>query len=312
MIGGVLVAACLLFSRLFAPLLLPDTAWSRRWPRLGLAAWALLCVLTVLAVSALGLTAADPVLHGDRFFLLSQGCWETLWGQSGSQPVVALSFTGGLLLGIGAPLRALWAVGRALLRDRRTRLEHIVKLDLIGAEHPARRPGATRAVLLQDARPTAYCLPGRGGRIVLTSGALRSLTPEALAAVLEHEHSHLRGRHHQLLVVVGALASSLPWIPVLGTARRAMARLTELAADDAAARRHGKRAVARGLAGLIASTTGPATRQAAGHDVKLRLARLTAADGRPGRCEWLMAAAGLGLTATGPFIATVGLWWLCC
>ncbi|TDD13757.1 hypothetical protein E1294_39770 [Nonomuraea diastatica] len=41
-----------------------------------------------------------------------------------------------------------------------------------------------------------YCVPGRHSQMVITTGAMRSLGPEQVAAVLAHEQAHLRGRHH--------------------------------------------------------------------------------------------------------------------
>src|SRR4029079_3658044 len=78
-----------------------------------------------------------------------------------------------------------------VVRARRVRTEHRVAVDLVG-RHSAR---LSATVLPYDV-PAAYCLPGRDPRIVISDAAVRQLTPEQLAAVLEHEQAHIAGRHH--------------------------------------------------------------------------------------------------------------------
>lgn len=99
----------------------------------------------------------------------------------------------------------------------------------------------------------AYCLPGRKGHAVITTGALASLAPEQVAAVLAHEQAHLRGRHHLVLAAAEALALAFPRLPLFEQARIEVARLVELLADDVAARRHPRIHIA---AALIRLATG--------------------------------------------------------
>jgi Zn-dependent protease with chaperone function len=61
--------------------------------------------------------------------------------------------------------------------------------------------------------PAVYCLPGRHGRVVVATAALRALDDERLAAVLAHERAHLRQRHHLLRATAEALAVALPFVP---------------------------------------------------------------------------------------------------
>ncbi len=90
-----------------------------------------------------------------------------------------------------------WRYGRrrATLRQRQTRA-HAQAAPIVGRRLPVTSPGGDPAVVLDDPRPAAYCVPGRPGTIVLTSGALAVLDPAQLAAVLAHERAHLAGRHH--------------------------------------------------------------------------------------------------------------------
>lgn len=95
--------------------------------------------------------------------------------------------------------------------------------------------------------------------MVVTTAALRHLDPGQLAAVLTHEHAHQTRRHHALLLVAEALRIGFPWLPAARTAHSALARLVELAADDAAIGRHDPAEVATALAKLAAPapTRGP-------------------------------------------------------
>ncbi len=58
-----------------------------------------------------------------------------------------------------------------------------------------------------------------------------------LAAVLAHERAHQAGRHHLLLSLAAVPAAAFPRVPAFRMARDEVARLSELAADDAAAAR---------------------------------------------------------------------------
>jgi Zn-dependent protease with chaperone function len=86
--------------------------------------------------------------------------------------------------------------------------------------------------------------------VVLSSATLHRLEPGQLAAVLAHERAHQAGRHHRLVLLAQALRVGFPWLPAVRLAGKAVARLVELAADDAAARAHGRRQVAAALAAL--------------------------------------------------------------
>ena len=52
--------------------------------------------------------------------------------------------------------------------------------------------------------PTAHCLPEARQPIVLTSAAIEALDEAELAAVMAHERTHQRGRHHLLVLIASA------------------------------------------------------------------------------------------------------------
>jgi Zn-dependent protease with chaperone function len=88
----------------------------------------------------------------------------------------------------------------------------------------------------RQTRAHAYCVAGRPAAIVVTSSALTVLDQPQLAAVLAHERAHLDGRHHLLATVTRGLTAALPGVPLFTRGAAEVARLTEMAADDAAIR----------------------------------------------------------------------------
>jgi hypothetical protein len=114
-----------------------------------------------------------------------------------------------------------------------------------------------RLVVLENAQPRAWSLPGPSARLVVTTGALRRLSDRELAAVLAHERGHVRARHHWLLQCAEALNSGFPGAGIFSLFREQVGRLVELAADDSAARRHGRLATAVALVELN-TAMGPA------------------------------------------------------
>ncbi|RDG39128.1 M48 family metalloprotease [Streptomyces corynorhini] len=106
--------------------------------------------------------------------------------------------------------------------------------------------------VLRDALPDAYALPGRPGRIVVTTGMLRALEPAEREALFAHERAHLRGRHHLLLVLAELAARCHPALRAL---RDPLAYALERAADEAAATAVGDRRLAARAIGRAALAT---------------------------------------------------------
>jgi Zn-dependent protease with chaperone function len=70
---------------------------------------------------------------------------------------------------------------------------------------------AGELAVLDDAARTAFAVPGRPGRIVVTSGMLRELSAPHRRALLAHERSHLRHHHylHETGVAVATAVNPL-------------------------------------------------------------------------------------------------------
>jgi beta-lactamase regulating signal transducer with metallopeptidase domain len=90
----------------------------------------------------------------------------------------------------------------------------------------------------------AFAVPGRPGRIVVSSGLLRGLDAGERRAVLAHERAHLAHRHH-LHHTIAHLAAAAN--PLLYRLPAAVALSTERWADEAAAARCRRDTVADAL-----------------------------------------------------------------
>ncbi|KQX55346.1 MULTISPECIES: M56 family metallopeptidase [unclassified Streptomyces] len=153
----------------------------------------------------------------------------------------------------------------------------------------------TSVAVLPDRTPYAYALPGRRGRIVVSTGMLTGLGPDERRALFAHERAHLAGRHHRHLLTVHLAARANPFLRPLRTAVSYTAE--RWADEDAAAEVGSRRVVARaiGKAALLAPRAPAAT-----------LPALTGAGPVPRRVAALMRPAPVG-RAWPPACTAVGL-----
>ncbi|MGW4401570.1 M56 family metallopeptidase [Amycolatopsis nivea] len=93
----------------------------------------------------------------------------------------------------------------------------------------------------------AYSVAGKPGLVVLSEGLAKDLSETELAAVVDHERSHLRGRHHRLVAFAHAVSAALPFVPLARRSPEFVAAAVELSADSAAGRRHGPATVSAAL-----------------------------------------------------------------
>jgi Zn-dependent protease with chaperone function len=238
-----------------APVLLARLTARGIRPQLGLAAWltAMISVLVSAAVALQFLIRAAVVSSSQ----LAEAFCRSVTG-SACTSAVYRSAAFDLALGaaaIGTTLMAAllaWRYGRSVRRAwQRTRAHadaaRIIGSRLPGAAGPGDGPGSGATVVLDAPEAVAYCVPGRPGTIVVTSGALAVLDPGQLGAVLAHEQAHLAGRHHLLITLTRALSATFPAVPLFTRGPREVARLAEMCADDAAARRSGGRTLVGAL-----------------------------------------------------------------
>jgi Zn-dependent protease with chaperone function len=237
-----------------APVALRDAGWAVRAPGLAIALWQALCASSVLSVLVAGFALA----------VLSRRA-------------------GVALAGAGLTIAVIACVGRGFVsagvRARRQALRHAETVTLIGQPMPelgADGVEGLEAVMVDHPRAAAYCLPGRQRhrRIVVTTGALRTLGAPQLRAVVAHEQAHLRGRHHLVLLAVHTFALAFPGVPLFRYARSEVAALVEMRADDVAARQHGRVALVTALLGIADGTRPDAVLTAGGPAAVRRMRRM--------------------------------------
>jgi Zn-dependent protease with chaperone function len=237
-----------------APRVMARLVRFRRAPRPALVAWQAVSLAAVLSALAAA-PAAVPSMRGAGWLVLA----------------LALLISGFVLA------RLLVSGHRIGTRLRSARARHRDLVDLLAT--PDGRESQVR--VLDHATPTAYCLPGRRSRVVLTQGALAALPREELEAVLEHERAHLRGRHDLLLEYFSVLHHSAP-LPLRSSAALSEVRfLVEVLADRAAVRTSGPLTTARALMTLAKGQAPEAGLGAGGDATTAARIRLLAEDPLP-------------------------------
>jgi Zn-dependent protease with chaperone function len=290
-------------------------------PRLGLAAW-LTAMASALAAAAAALAFLIRAAAGGWNGLAEVVC-RSVAGHACAQTVYQ-SAVFELILAVIAVVAALaagvlaWRYGRSVQRARRQTRAHGEVARIVGralsgdgsvvaAGVAAGAGRRTAAVVIDAAAPVAYCLWGRPATIVLSSGALEVLDPAQLEAVLAHERAHLAGRHHLLIALTRGLAAAFPGVPLFGRGLDHVGRLSEMCADDAAARRSGRPALAGALLAMATGAAVPAGALGAmACAVSARLGRLAEVPGRARDARYGLALAALMVAlAVGPCLVAL-------
>jgi Zn-dependent protease with chaperone function len=240
---GLSVLAVLMFGP--AGIWLERAHWPERAPRAAIALWQAIGVAGALAAVGAGLALAVEPLHVG----LLSGVGALLHGSSAGHPLPVKGMQEAFGLTLAANVVAVLVAGVAVTTTRTiaSRRRHRILLDLVSL----RSEQAPGAVLLSDARATAYCLPGRRSRIVISAGALDLLDRDELAAVVDHERGHVQERHHLVLLPFASMIEMLDWMPYVTRAPRAVRALLEMAADDYATRLHPPRVLASALVRMV-------------------------------------------------------------
>jgi Zn-dependent protease with chaperone function len=237
--------------------------WTRRAPGLAIAVWQALLVSVWLSLVGLALSVA---LAGYRTGELAGLVRLAADPDPALGPVQWTALSAGAAMTVAlAALTGWYAAG--VLRARR-RHRHL--LDLVGAD------AGDGVQVLPHPGVVAYCLPGRGGRLVVSTGALAALTAAELRAVLAHERAHAAERHDLVLLPFAALAAFR--MPLSAQPLQAVSLLVELRADDRACATQGTDALRRALRAFAAAGLAavPAGALGAAGQVALRLRRLDA------------------------------------
>ncbi|MET7460192.1 M56 family metallopeptidase [Nonomuraea sp. NPDC005501] len=294
-------AVVLALYTIVAAIWLPRPGWVASWadraPRLAIVLWQAAGVSVVASAVLAALAFAVPAdMVGHGLAGLFEVCAAMLNDGSGlSAGGVAV-----LLVAGAVPARVACCGAVVLLRAGMERREHAALLALLG-----RRDAGLDAIVIDHEERLAYCVPGRRAQAVITTGALRTLAPEQVAAVLEHERAHLRGRHHLALAGAEALARAFPGVPLFERGRTEIARLIELLADDVAARRHPRAQLAAALVRLATGRVPAATLGAGGETALTRVRRMLNPEAPLGRRERVAGLLTVAMLLVGP--ATVAL-----
>jgi Zn-dependent protease with chaperone function len=272
--------------------------WATCAPLPGIIVWLAAAWSVIVATALAGLSlAVGSTAIGSQLSRVIGACVIRLRSAYATPGGSSLAWPG--LIGTAAVIAwAVLAAARYLGTDRRRALRHAEAARMVGRNAPA-----LGAVLVDHAVPAAYCIASRPPTVVVTTGAFRALDTPQLAAVVAHEHAHLRA-HHQLLQALARIARRTAPFPLCRHADEQVATLIELHADDIARQVSGPMPLAAALAILATATpAGPAPGLAASStDVLQRIHRLLrpAAPAGPLRRR-LLAAAALTMV-TGPVL----------
>lgn len=248
----------------FAPGLTASASWPSAAPRLAL----LICQAIpgavaggVVLIAGMAVVSVQH-LRPDMEHLL-HACAVAVWDNARHPGVPGTTALG--LVAIVLLTHLLRTAAASAARVRRVRRDQREALALVGEvdEHYTR-------VHSEDV--FAFCLPGRGGRIVISTAAERELDDVQLAAVLAHERAHLRGRHHVLVQVTHVMARAIPLAP-LRLLHQQSRTLVEMVADDRACRVTSREALVGALLRLSSRVPGPEL-AANGPDIGRRALRL--------------------------------------
>lgn len=293
-----------------APRLLTTLTRSGRRPMLGVTAWQLSSWATLTAfVLAAGFALVPGLERSVRLPASMHECFAVLRGMTRAGHPAWLRYIAALLI-ITVTLRLARSAVTNVIVTHRRRSRHRLLLNLVG-----RRDSSLEAHVLTDEVPLVYCIPGHGGCVVLTTAAIARLSDHQRRAVLAHERAHLAGKHHLLLTSAAILSYAFPRLNICVLAREQTARLVEMRADDVAARRHGRQAVAEALLSLADLSGPPGVLAATGVTTAARVVRLASPVGtrrvRAAACDGALAVATLAMALSPVAVAVAGHAVLC-
>lgn len=266
-----------------APALMARQKVFRRAPKASLVAWQAVTVGGIVAAVAVPLAALPMLLDGE-------------------DPTAHLELVVPAVLASTAVLARLLYAGHDVgTQLRRVRRDHRQLVDIIAAQDGTHE----RLRVLAHPTPTAYCIPGRQSRVVLSQGVLDGLPDDQLDAVIAHEEAHLAGRHDLLLEFFAVVHRAVPARLRSAAALAEVHLLVEALADRAAVRRSGEVATARALVALAGSRT-PEAALGAGTTAPVRLRLL--ADGPPHPALHVVAYTYAAMAGTLPVLLLVAAW----
>lgn len=222
----VLAASVAVLCLIVLPAYLHDSTRFDRNPISGLVVWGSMCVVGWLSaiVTFLKVGLGDtntPLFRALGSFIDHLGDGHPLRG-------LGLSEVVGLSVAFDITVLMIGGIVVTAVRIASARSQQRTVLDLV-AETPSSLEGVR---LLRHPYPMAYFLPGDGGRVVLSTGAIDTLSRGELAAVIAHENGHRSGRHGAVLIPLQVLSSFVAFLPLARHAPSSMRTYLEMQADD--------------------------------------------------------------------------------
>jgi hypothetical protein len=140
-------------------------------------------------------------------------------------------------------------VATSLLARASLHLTRVVRSAHHTAAAAAGLPAVGDLSVVQDSAVHAYAVPGRGGRVVVSTGMLRTLSGPQRRALLAHEQAHLRYHHHRYAQLARLAAAANP---LMLRVALAVDQAIERWADAAAVREVGDPAIVAHAVGRAA------------------------------------------------------------
>ncbi|HEX6353077.1 M56 family metallopeptidase [Actinophytocola sp.] len=265
--------------------------WLWRSPRIGILLWQMLMLTWVLC--AVGAAFAIGLGPYGRDIPSALAHWLEGRPAAGFTVPHAVALIAGFALAVGMVVTLAWSWVRVL----RIRRRHRDMLSLVAREDS----GLPGVLILDHPLTVAYCLPGLRARVVLSSGALSTLSKQELAAVLAHEQTHARERHDLVLLPFTALRRLVPRSRLATVADEAVALLVEMRADEGACRDQSAGSLAQALRRFSRTAVSPPPGAIGIVDgtVEARLSRLSRGlDPLSLWVRWLALVSGVVLVST--------------
>jgi Zn-dependent protease with chaperone function len=261
--------------------IIPEVLTTRRYfdrhPRLGVSTWVLLLLCgsggLILSLIQIGVCSpGESLQHG-----------VAVWWHHVTQgnPFKDLGFSGvfavSVIFDLGVLVTSGYIVANFKVRNARIRQRELI--DLL-----ATRAKPDSVCVIEHQTPTAYFVPGDGGRVVVSTGTIRSLGERELEAVVAHERGHQEGHHGAMLILLQALAPFFNFVPAARYAPGEVLAYLEMTADDVAVRATSKWAIlgalekARYFAPVPAGSFGLSSLVVDRRIDRLRIGRLDASD----------------------------------
>lgn len=250
MIADLVAAGCLLLLyaavvMVATPYVITHRRWTSRLPRTAMSVW-----IGALGSGAVAMLASLGCAIGAATVLAARPRQASTLSVSAAVNGIGLTLAACIMTAVGGGLVCVVGYRAVVGASLRRRL----RADLAATLTPTSGLRAAPTVVVRSEENSAVSVPGRRPIIVVSSNLRNTLSPGQLEAVVEHERGHLIQRHHLLMQLAHLQYRCAPVLPCARSLEQSVHLLVELAADDHAARRCGRRTTAAALRALGTAT----------------------------------------------------------